>query len=118
MYKKGDVMYLKFIDDKFHKVTILRKNKKSYDIKFEDGRSEKCHEKFLLCHKPEKTVNKHKKYIRRCDDTIVNFGKYKNKSITYKEILKQNMEYCKAIVKGFYTVPPEFKTYCCDHLID
>ena len=122
MFRKGNTVFVKYIDEAFYQVTVNKKSGSMYDITFENGQVEKCHHKNLYRDVPTdgtpvKAINKHKKYIKKLENKKVDFGKFKEKNVTYKQLLEKDTEYCKAIVKGFYSVPPEFKTFCCDSLI-
>ena len=118
MFRKGDTAFVKFIDDEWYQVVINKKKGVMYDIIFENGSVEKCHAKNLQKKRFEKSINKHSKYIKKLQDKKVDFGKFKDENLTYQQLLSKDIQYCKAIVKGFYTVPPDFKTFCCDNLIE
>lgn len=121
MFRKGNKVFVKYIDESFYLVQVNRKSGDMYDIVFDNGQVEQCHARNLYKEKPSEkplnTINKHKKYIKKLENKKVNFGKFKDENVTYKQLLHEKKDYCKAIVKGFYTVPSDFKTFCCDHLI-
>ena len=114
MFRKGMHVFLKNVDNKFYEVTIQKKQGVMYDVSFQNGDIVQCHEKFIMKQLPTKKSNK---YIKKLQHKKVDFGKYKESNMTYKTLLEREDEYCKAILKGFYNVPNDFKTFCCDSLI-
>lgn len=118
MFRKGDSAFVKHLDENYYEVVVNKKKGMMYDIIFDNGSIEKCHANNLKKSRPVKSINKHNKYIKKLQDKKVDFGKFKEKNWTYRQLINNDVEYCKAIVKGFYTVPSEFKTFCCDNLIE
>jgi hypothetical protein len=107
MFQKGDCVFVNYIDGKKYKATVERRMRNLFVIKYDSGETEKCMQQFLT------RTNE----VRSDISKKIEFGKYKDQNMTYKQILETNQEYCKAIVKGFYSVPIEFRTFCCNSFV-
>ena len=57
------------------------------------------------------------KLYHKIGKNIVSFGIYKNKKLTYKQLLNQYENYCRVIVRNNYNIPTDFKEYCCFELL-
>jgi hypothetical protein len=118
MFQKGDCVFVNYIDGKKYKATVERRMRNLFVIKYDSGETEKCMQQFLTrTNEVRSDISKHKKYIQKFANKKIEFGKYKDQNMTYKQILETNQEYCKAIVKGFYSVPIEFRTFCCNSFV-
>ena len=99
--------YVEALDDKIYKVTIISKRKDVCTIKFKDGSLQKCKKHYLYSEINE-TPARFENVRRKLGKKKVDFGLYKNKNISYNELLKLNNEYCRLIVKRNYNIPISF----------
>lgn len=104
--------YVKALDDKIYKVTVISQKKNLCTIKFKDGSLQKC-KKHYLYDEINETPERFENVRRKLGKKKVDFGLYKNKNISYHDLLKLNNEYCRLIVKRNYNIPNSFKQYYC-----
>lgn len=130
------------MNDETHIATLTQSYGRFYKVAFEDGTTQTCAKENVSPRKvtkktskftkatPQKTTRqnspkfssvtkkvKMNKYHKKIASLPVTFGKHKAKNWTYKDLLTKDEEYCKAVITGFYNIPNDFRTYCCNALI-
>ena len=118
MFKKGETVFLKYVDGKTYKVFIENVVNQIYTVRFSNGKITKATARYLsnekndIIKQKKKSKPKISNAFKKIGEKKVTFGQYKDKNISISELLKSDEDYCRVVTCLDYHVPEEFKKYC------
>lgn len=123
--KKNDTVIVTHLDNTISEAKITKVDKGIASLKYTNGATGKCAFRHLRrkYHNKEKTEasirkqNKYKKSYEKIGQTMVDFGKYKEKNLKFCDILRKDQDYCRVLVKMNYNIPDDFKKYVCYNML-